>query len=111
MASNNDEDFGLSSSDEAELLDIEDKENQRGTKRKSQNDESSLAKRPCGDASTSAELQVASKVLREHFGLEEFRLKQAAAIERLLKGDSCVVVFPTGLSIRSTGSSVANPYS
>ena len=41
-------------------------------------------------------LETASKILRERFGMEAFRLKQAAAITKILQGASCIVVFPTG---------------
>lgn len=44
----------------------------------------------------SPHLAIANRVLRERFGLDHFRLKQAEAICRLLDGDSTVVVFPTG---------------
>jgi len=39
---------------------------------------------------------VARNTLRTCFGLQEFRLKQEAAIARLLAGGNAVVVFPTG---------------
>jgi superfamily II DNA helicase RecQ len=39
---------------------------------------------------------VALNTLRACFGLPSFRLKQEAAISRLLAGGSAVVVFPTG---------------
>lgn len=39
---------------------------------------------------------LARRVLKERFGLEDFRLKQELAITRLLDGGSSVVVFPTG---------------
>ncbi|KAF2684259.1 P-loop containing nucleoside triphosphate hydrolase protein [Lentithecium fluviatile CBS 122367] len=46
------------------------------------------------EASPSATL--ANRVLKEHFGFDNFRLKQEAAITRLLDGQSAVIVFPTG---------------
>ncbi|KAF2797118.1 RecQ family ATP-dependent DNA helicase [Melanomma pulvis-pyrius CBS 109.77] len=39
---------------------------------------------------------LARRVLKERFGLKDFRLKQELAITRLLDGGSSVVVFPTG---------------
>lgn len=39
---------------------------------------------------------LALKILRERFQIDSFRLKQAEAIDRILSGDSAVVVFPTG---------------
>lgn len=39
---------------------------------------------------------VALRTLNTHFRLQRFRLKQEAAISRLLAGGSAVVVFPTG---------------
>lgn len=39
---------------------------------------------------------LANRVLNERFGLDSFRLKQEAAITRLLDGGSATIVFPTG---------------
>lgn len=50
---------------------------------------------PSGVAASLAS-SVALTTLQERFGLQTFRLKQAAAITRLLEGGSCTVVFPTG---------------
>ena len=90
MTQHSDDEFGLSSSDEAELLELD---SRAGLKRKSEDGLPAQAKRTRVDSSA---LAVASRVLRERFKLEAFRLKQEAAIERLLNGDSAVVVFPTG---------------
>uniref|UniRef100_UPI003568C4B0 DEAD/DEAH box helicase n=1 Tax=Stieleria sp. TaxID=2795976 RepID=UPI003568C4B0 len=38
----------------------------------------------------------ARQILRDRFGLEEFRSGQAAVIERLLAGKNVAAVFPTG---------------
>ena len=40
--------------------------------------------------------QLARRILKERFGLEEFRPKQELAITRILDGGSAVVIFPTG---------------
>ncbi|KAI7355178.1 ATP-dependent DNA helicase [Hortaea werneckii] len=49
------------------------------------------------DTATSTEpLATATQILRQCFGHQSFRLKQAQAITRLLKGQSSVVIFPTG---------------
>ncbi|KAK1909807.1 hypothetical protein P3342_007979 [Pyrenophora teres f. teres] len=39
---------------------------------------------------------LANSILKEHFGIDGFRLDQEKAITRLLDGGSAVVVFPTG---------------
>ncbi|KAF2877279.1 P-loop containing nucleoside triphosphate hydrolase protein [Massariosphaeria phaeospora] len=44
----------------------------------------------------SPSIPLANRVLRERFGLPSFRLKQEAAIARILDGESATVVFPTG---------------
>ncbi|KAI7488886.1 ATP-dependent DNA helicase [Hortaea werneckii] len=49
------------------------------------------------DTATSDEpLATATQILRQCFGHQSFRLKQAQAITQLLKGQSSVVIFPTG---------------
>ena len=109
MASSND-DFGLSSSDEAELLELADKENGPNLKRKREDELPSKATKVHvrSKASPSPALKIATKVLRERFGLQAFRLKQEAAIARLLDGDSSVVVFPTGESTFCVSSDTAD---
>lgn len=98
MADFSDE-FGLDSSDEADLLSLEAKPS-AGTKRKSDNELKHDPKRARATAEPSqAAVNLARKVLKERFGMNAFRLKQEAAIARLLDGDSAVVVFPTGGSI------------
>lgn len=92
------DDFGLSSDFETEMLRAE-PETTGPTKRKSEACPGPGSKRPRVEEDKSASddaLHVARKVLKERFGLNAFRLKQEAAIVRLLKGDSSVVVFPTG---------------
>lgn len=88
-----DDDFGLSSGDEAALLQAE-KANQ--LKRKSDQQLGPTAKAArTGDGNFSTST-LAKEILQQRFRIDAFRLKQEAAIERLLQGDSAVVVFPTG---------------
>lgn len=97
--SGDDDDFGLSSSDEAELGALADNLETplKSFKRESTEQLSSQAKRQRDSETVSTQaLAAATQVLRRHFGLQSFRLKQAQAISRLLQGQSCVVVFPTG---------------
>ena len=93
------DEFGLSSSDEAELgaladgLTVPD----RVVKRESDEDMAPASKRMRSTAGSSpAALTAAMDVLRKYFGFDAFRLKQSQAITRLLEGQSCVIVFPTG---------------
>jgi len=80
------DDFGLSSSDEADLLAIVDDVETRGIKRKNSADLP-----PCKRTKYSSATQALSQ-----FGLQAFRLKQEQVISRILGGDSATVVFPTG---------------
>lgn len=91
-----DEDFGLSSGDEAALLQAE---KTNPLKRKSDIDLGSTAKHARTDDATSSTVRIANEVLRDRFKIKSFRLKQEAAIDRLLQGDSAVVVFPTGIAV------------
>jgi superfamily II DNA helicase RecQ len=95
-----DDEFDLSSSDEAELLELttiaESSSQPRGTKRKGS---PVLDERPAKIQSFEINQKLAPltlKILKTNFGLTSFRLKQAQAVDRLLGGDSAVVVFPTG---------------
>ncbi|SMY25216.1 unnamed protein product [Zymoseptoria tritici ST99CH_1A5] len=91
--------FGLSSSDEAEMLNLL-PTNGNSLKRKNDTEASGEAKKlrtdPEVPTSSPEARSTANAVLRERFGLNAFRLKQEAAIARLLDGESSVVVFPTG---------------
>jgi RecQ family ATP-dependent DNA helicase len=91
------EDFGLSSSDEAEILKIVvATEASRGIKRvQSPIKEEPRAKRLATEA-YSTESPLAKKILTNNFRITAFRLKQEAVVARLLEGGSAVVVFPTG---------------
>lgn len=95
MASFDDDEFGLSSSDEAELLNI-DTAQSTTSKRKSEDVSVYDPKRARNEPASAAGTAIANRVLKERFGMTGFRLKQEAAIGRLLDGGSSVVVFPTG---------------
>jgi superfamily II DNA helicase RecQ len=96
------DDFGLNSDDDADFLaladDIEDADvialpdgiDERGTKRKSAEDDGPPPKR------VALEFPSAEKALIQTFGYKAFQLKQKEVITRLLGGDSATVVFPTG---------------
>ena len=90
-----DDEFDLSSSDEADILTLE---HNGSLKRKSTNDLGGEVKRVRNEQSVSPAVVVARQVLKDRFLLEAFQLKQEEAIERLLEGESSVVVFPTGTS-------------
>lgn len=95
-----DDEFGLSSSDEAELLRLE--PIVTNNKRKNERDDLSNTSKKLrissydAPASSPTALAVAKKVLNQQFGMSSFRLKQEAVITRLLDGGSSTVVFPTG---------------
>jgi len=90
----NDDDFGFSSSDEADLIALADASTQ-GMKRKASFSDGGLPpKRPAIEALQTIPLAVAT--LTRVFGLKAFRLKQEQVISRILGGGSATVVFPTG---------------
>lgn len=89
------DEFGLSSSDEADLLNL-DTTSSINAKRKNEEVPVYQAKRVHSESASTASLEIANRVLKERFGIKGFRLKQEAAIGRLLDGGSSVVVFPTG---------------
>ncbi|CAL3968406.1 unnamed protein product [Diplocarpon coronariae] len=78
------EDFDLSSGDEAGLLALAD----NASKRKASDD---LVQPP-----NRIRYQSALNVLTKHFGMNKFRLKQEQVISRILGGESAAVIFPTG---------------
>jgi superfamily II DNA helicase RecQ len=89
-----DNEFGLSSSDEADLIALADASTQ-GTKRKFSFDhQSQPPKRQAIEALQTIPLAVT--ILKRDFGLQAFRLKQEQVISRILAGGSATVVFPTG---------------
>ena len=91
---NNDEDFGLSSSDEADLLKLAIPPS-LPRKRKSEdplNADSKRSRREEQSPALSPAASLARRVLQSRFGMDAFRLKQEEAIARLLEGHSAVVV-------------------
>jgi superfamily II DNA helicase RecQ len=97
MATEFDDEFGLSSSDELEqaMANLADNTN---SKKHARSDD--VANEPPNKiqktTSASVALGVATNVLNNRFKLPAFRLKQSLAISRILEGGSSVVVFPTG---------------
>ena len=93
-----DEDYGLSSDDDADLvaLTVSVEAPSHGVKRKGVSiEDGPVEKRAVIEAyATTSSLAVTT--LTQSFGLKEFRLKQEAAIARILGRGSAVVVFPTG---------------
>lgn len=91
-----DDEFGISSSDEAEFLALAltDASSRAQKRRASFTDESPPPKRPAIESRHALELAV--RVLTQKFGLKSFRLKQEEVISKLLDGGSAAVVFPTG---------------
>ena len=85
-------DFDISFEDEAALLAVT--EADETCKRKRDDNDQPLSKKAKTEPSPSS--LMANRVLKERFGLDSFRLKQEAAITRLLDGQSAVIVFPTG---------------
>jgi superfamily II DNA helicase RecQ len=96
-----DDDFGLTFEDEEELA-AATADLIAGEKRKldDANDGTSQYKRTKPNegttTTTSPNVVLANKILKERFGLNGFQLEQEGAITRLLNGGSAVVVFPTG---------------
>lgn len=90
-----DDDFGFDSADEADLLAVVDAA-PSAVKRPNEDTDQSEEPGPKRQRGSSDHSLLARRVLRERFGLESFRLEQEAAINRIIGGDSAVVVFPTG---------------
>ena len=97
-APDSDDEFGLSSGDEADLLDAENKDPSR---RRSEGELHKKVKLTTGNHKASPNVEIARRTLRDRFGIPQFRLKQEQAIDHLLAGNSAVVVFPTGTLCRS----------
>jgi len=83
-----DEDFGLSSSDEADFLELATSFDGQGTKRKASEAGLPQPKR--------LKFQSAQNALVKRFGFKAFQMRQEEAISTILSGKSAVVVFPTG---------------
>lgn len=90
------DDFGLSSGDDADLIAISDFVEGSKKKRKASDasdEEAPSAKRLALDTDS---FTLATTALTQNFGLKAFRLKQEQVISRILAGGSATVVFPTG---------------
>lgn len=85
--------YGISSEDEADFLAATEAAEQ-GKRKREEHETVHSPKKSKVDISPSTAL--ANRVLKERFGLDSFRLKQEAAITRLLDGGSATIVFPTG---------------
>lgn len=97
MASTDDDEYGCSSGDEAALLQASQDPTSSKRKLPSADEDSSVInsiKRQRTEYPATSEL--ASRILKERFGLEKFRLEQEAAISRVIDGGSSVVILPTG---------------
>jgi superfamily II DNA helicase RecQ len=89
-----DEDFGLSSGDEADCIALVESFSSNGTqKRKASDIENPPAKRLALDPELSA---LATNILKQSFQMKAFRLMQERVIARILGGGSATVIFPTG---------------
>ncbi|KAF1976429.1 ATP-dependent DNA helicase [Bimuria novae-zelandiae CBS 107.79] len=89
-----DDEFGASFDDEADFLAATEAVENGKRPRDEDDGALSLSKRAKTNASRSVALS--NRILKERFGLNGFRLKQEAAITRILDGGSAVIVFPTG---------------
>lgn len=90
MAPHLDDEFGLDSDDDADLLALTNTIEARGTKRRSAEDDGPTPKR------IALEFPCAEQALTRIFEYKAFQLKQKQVISRLLSGHSATVVFPTG---------------
>lgn len=99
MACTDSEDFGLSSSDEADLVQFTSIVEASGSTRKRSTSPAapSASKKPKPSTQEyPATSDLARRILKETWGYPSFRLRQEEAISRLIHGGSAVVVFPTG---------------
>ncbi|KAH8674468.1 ATP-dependent DNA helicase-like protein recQ [Tricladium varicosporioides] len=87
------EDYGLSSGDDDDITALANNFDSNTRKRKAIDQNHQPAKRLI---TNSQALNLATKALKEIFGMSAFRLKQEQVVERLLEGKSATVVFPTG---------------
>jgi len=114
MAAGTYDDFGLSSGDEADLLELAETAEITASQQSQSNGDVSGGRKHGRSTSSQGELppakaakyeetaspqdalDVALNILNTRFKLPKFRLKQELAITRVLTGGSAVVVFPTG---------------
>jgi RecQ family ATP-dependent DNA helicase len=95
MADHEEDEFGMGVSDDEDFLAAELDATSSNLKRKEPpSDELPPSKRPANAYPTICKAAVS--ILKDVFKMNAFRLKQEAAISRLLHGGSAVVVFPTG---------------
>jgi superfamily II DNA helicase RecQ len=90
-----DDEFGLSSSDELEQA-MAALADSSGKHARSDDNADEPPNKIQKTTSASVALGIATNVLNNRFKLPAFRLKQSLAISRILEGGSSVVVFPTG---------------
>jgi superfamily II DNA helicase RecQ len=90
-----DDEFGLSSSDELEqaMAALADSSGKHARSDDNADEPPNTIQKT---TSASVALGVATNVLKNWFKLPAFRLKQSLAISRILEGGSSVIVFPTG---------------
>ncbi|KAF4621574.1 hypothetical protein G7Y89_g14511 [Cudoniella acicularis] len=95
MGDIDDDDFGFSSGDEADIIALADSFDGNSKKRKASDNDDDLppTKRL---AIHPQSLTLATSILTQKFGMKAFRLKQEQVITRILGGGSAAVVFPTG---------------
>ncbi|KAI5845861.1 ATP-dependent DNA helicase-like protein recQ [Morchella snyderi] len=99
MRKSDDEDFGLSSDDEADMVELASTIEGNLTANQKRPIELELTELPSSKKTKQtypSTSPLARKVLQEIWGYPAFRLKQEEAISRLIAGGSAVVIFPTG---------------
>lgn len=94
MDDHDEDEFGMGSSDDDDFLAAELDATSNPKRKPPPSDEEPCSKRIDNGYPTTCEPAVA--VLKDVFKMDAFRLKQEAAISRILHGGSAVVVFPTG---------------
>lgn len=94
ISSDEDDEFDASFVDEAEFIAATEAVENSKRPRDETSETDSPSKRSKSMLSPSTVL--ANKVLNERFGLDQYRLKQEAAITRIIDGGSTAIVFPTG---------------
>jgi superfamily II DNA helicase RecQ len=96
LKGNSDDDFDMSSADEAELIALADASAQGAKRERPFDTKEPSPKRPRPNIESPQTLALAVKALTEIFSIKAFRLKQEQVITRILGGGSATVVFPTG---------------
>ena len=98
MTRESDDEYGFDSADEEALAaSFDATESQAvGTKRKAPPTDEAPPSKKLATEKHPTTSPLAVTILKQTFGFSAFRLKQEAAIARLLAGGSTIVVFPTG---------------